>query len=373
MKMIVRFSIHFVAGILAWMLSMGIIMMLAVDLFFPFAGITEDNRYYDFYVLLLFLIDIIGWGIVFSWYFGGPLWFILSWISNLSQEIYEPPYSKSKVYKRNDKLKRPYRLFEEVIANIHCLSNSLKLAKQDRDKLEEAKKDWLAGISHDLKTPLTYVTGYSALLLNEEYTWSEEEKRAFIMEIHNKGRHMEELIQDLNLSLQMNNSQTPLPISLHKLNIVEFMREVMADTANDPRAMPYELSFHSEEDCIEINADDKLLYRAMQNLIMNAIVHNPAGTSIDIALTRENHRWVRISISDNGIGMDQDTLDQLFTKYYHGPTSGSSRFGTGLGMAIVKSLILAHGGHLTVESELSNGTTFHIMLPLEELPDTPPS
>ncbi|WP_223066201.1 sensor histidine kinase [Paenibacillus caui] len=365
MKTKLRFSIHFVIGLFGWLVSMGLTAMLSIDYLFPLIGIVEGNTYYDLYVLLVFLFNIMGCSVLFSWYFGGPLWFMMSWISNLSKGVYEPPYTKSRVYTRKNKLRKPYQLYEEVIENIHSLSNSLKQAEKDRNKLEEAKRDWIAGISHDLKTPLTFVTGYSALLLNEDYIWSEEEKSTFLNEIHTKGLYIEDLIQDLNLSFQMNNSQSPFPLHLSKLNLFEFMQRLIADVANDPRAFQYDLSFHSEEGDMELHADEKLLYRALQNLLMNAIEHNPAGTSIHVTLNREQDQLAQIAISDNGVGMDQDMLDNLFSKYYRRSTAKTSKYGTGLGMAIVKSLILAHGGHLTVDSELSKGTTFTITLPLK--------
>lgn len=364
MKMKLRFSIHYVIGLFAWLISMGLTAMLAIELLFPLIGVREDNTYYDFYVLLVFLLNITVCSILFSRYFCGPLWFMMSWIGNLSRGVYEPPYTKSTVYTRNNKLRRPYQLYEEVIENIHALSNSLKQAERDRNKLEEAKRDWIAGISHDLKTPLTYITGYSALLLNKDYTWSEEETRAFLSEIHAKGIYIEELIQDLNLSFQMDNMQSPFPLHCGHLNLVDFMQRLIADVANDPRAFRYDLSFDSEEKGIQLTADEKLLYRALQNLLMNAIKHNPSGTSIHINLRKEGDLLAEITISDNGVGMDQEALDNLFNKYYHRKAAVASRLGTGLGMNIVKSLIHAHGGHLTVESELSKGTTFRITLPM---------
>ncbi|MNC73359.1 Sporulation kinase E [compost metagenome] len=80
---------------------------------------------------------------------------------------------------------------------------------------------------------------------------------------------------------------------------------------------------------------------------------------------------MHITISDDGTGMDEDTLNNLFQKYYRGAKDGSPKLGTGLGMAIVKSLILAHGGFLTVDSEVSKGTAFHICLPVRQHEKSP--
>lgn len=336
--------------------------MLTIDILFPLMGIHDGNEYYDFIVILVFLFHITVSCGIFSWYLGGPLLFVMSWISRLSQGEYDPPRN---IFNRRGKLKSSYKLYREVIFNIQSLSTSLKKAEKERTKLEEAKKDWIAGISHDLKTPLTYITGYSTLLLNETYSWSNEEKESFLHEIHNKCQHLENLVQDLNYSIQINNYPTSLvPLQLQKANIVEFMKNLLADTWNDPHAQSYNLEFHFVKEYIPISFDKRLLYRALQNLLMNAILHNPPATNVHVTLSMKNEHFISITIADNGVGMDQETLNNLFQKYYRGTTTNSPEYGTGLGMAIVKNLILAHGGHITVESEVSKGTTFCIQLPI---------
>jgi len=366
MRTKLRFGIHFIIGLVAWMVSLGLIMLLAMEWIFPLIGLTEDQRYYDLYVLMVFMLYITVCSILFSWYFGGPLRFMMAWIANLSNGNLEAPSTINQAYNKNHKLKQRYRLYGDLINNIYSLSSSLKQANQEREKLEEAKKDWVAGISHDIKTPLTYVTGYSTLLLNEEYVWSEEEKKTFLKEIQMKGQHIEALIEDINLSFQMNNDQSSPPIQLNPVNMLEFLQRLIADVANDPRASSYELSFDTEEPRMELLVDEKLLYRVLQNLLMNAIIHNEAGTSIHVTLKKESDQFAEIKIADDGAGMDQDTLNNLFKKYYRSKSSNASKSGTGLGMSIVKSLILAHGGFLTVDSELTKGTVIYIRLPIHD-------
>ncbi|MEK8127727.1 HAMP domain-containing sensor histidine kinase [Paenibacillus filicis] len=366
MKIKLRFGIHFVAGLLIWLLSMGLSMMGTIEFVFPLLGMADGDPYYDFWVFLVFLVHIIACSLIFGWYFASPLSFIMEWVSNLSQGVYSPPALKRSIFTKSHKLRKPYQLYDEVISNINALSDTLEQAKQDRHRLEEAKKEWIAGISHDLKTPLTYITGYSTLLLNEEYTWSEEEKRSFLHEIQKKGQHLEALIQDLNVSIQMIDTQGPVPLNPKEANLIVFLKNLLADTWNDPRAFSYELQFLSEEECLSFVFDERLMYRALQNLLMNSILHNPPGTAIEVSLRKESNQSILITISDNGIGMDQETLNNLFQKYYRGTTTNSSEFGTGLGMAIAKSLIHAHGGQILVESTPGGGTTFTILLPSSE-------
>ncbi len=363
MKMKARFSLHFIVGLFLWIISMGVTIMLTLEFIFPFFHLHEKNQWYDSLVLLSFLVNIALCSLLFAWYFGSPLWFIMTWVQQLSQGEYSPPVTRGKVYTRKHKLRQRYRLYEEVIVNVHALADHLKKTENERIKIEEAKKEWIAGISHDLKTPLTYITGYTTLLLNPEYSWTEEEKTSFIKEISQKGYHIESLIHDLNLSFQMNNIHSPIPLNKSENDIVEFTKNLIADIGSNPKSFNYTLSFQSSEGAINLSFDKGLMHRAIQNLIMNAIIHNPEGTNIHVEIKRTEEQFAEVIISDDGIGMDSETIDNLFSKYYRGTTTNTSDFGTGLGMAIVKSLIIAHGGHIHVQSELSKGTTISVTLP----------
>lgn len=364
MKVKLRYGIHFILGLLAWLLSMAVMTIITTETILPTIGITPDNTNYDLLVLLTFVVNIIMCSVVFSWYFGGPLWFIMSWIDNLTKGNYAVPITrKNKVYNQHDKLRQPYRLYKEVIDNIHILSDSLQQAELERKNMEESKRDWIAGISHDLKTPLTYITGYTTLLLNDEYTWSAEEQQSFLLEVHHKSLHLERLIQDLNLSLQIENVEFQIPIQLKRGNLVAFIENLITDICNNPNAAEHMISFHTEEKMINSCYDERLLYRALQNLLMNAVIHNPAGTEIQLTLARKNESMIELKIVDNGVGMDSETIKNIFTKYYRASTTHAPEFGTGLGMAIAKQLILAHNGSITMDSQLSKGTTVYIILP----------
>ncbi|GAA0133851.1 hypothetical protein YSY43_06910 [Paenibacillus sp. YSY-4.3] len=365
MNIKLRFSIHFIIGLFTWMVGMGFVVMLIVDGILPRLGLYEGMAGYDSILLILFAVSIIVSSLIFSWYFSNPIWFIISWISRLSRGHYQEPAVSHKIYTKRDKLKRPYRLYSEIITNIHELSIHLRKSQQEREKLEQLKKDWIAGISHDLKTPLTYISGYSALLLSEEYSWSEEEKISFMQEILKKSKHMETLIQDFNLSLQLQETKSQIPLRLEEGNLVEFLKSLLADTWNDPDLQEYDLSFHCDEDSILFSFDRRLLYRAIQNLLINAVMHNPPGTAISVQLTYVQNQFIKITIEDNGVGMDRHTLENLFKKYYRGESavSPTARYGMGLGMSIVKDLILAHGGHISVDSIVAKGTSFYITIP----------
>lgn len=221
------------------------------------------------------------------------------------------------------------------------------------------KREWIAGISHDLKTPLTYIKGYSTMLLSPDYDWEKEEKTKFLTEILSKANHMELLISDLNITFQL--EEGSIPLKLEKYDLVECIRRVVADVANDPRAAHHNLTLETNETYINVLLDVKLLERALLNLMLNAIVHNPVGTTIQVLITNSN--GLQVIIKDDGIGMNEEAVERLFQRYYRGTTTDASTEGTGLGMAIAKQFVMALGGDIVVTSELNKGTEVIVSLP----------
>lgn len=213
-----------------------------------------------------------------------------------------------------------------------------------------------------MKTPLTYITGYSTLLLNDQYKWTKDEAHSFIQEIADKGKHMEELIQDLSLVIQLNQSEGKLPLQKANQDIVEFAKRIVATISNYPQADEYILHFHTDHTFLYIDFDTKYMQRILQNILMNSIIHNPPNTDIYTHIF-DADQSIEIHIVDNGVGMPSDLKDNIFQQYYRGTTTDASSEGTGLGMAIVHNLVQAHRGTISIESELAKGTTFVITLP----------
>lgn len=362
MRIKTRFTIHLALGLILWMLGTGLLVVIMIEGLLPLLAIDISMDNEGLIVGGFFGVSTLLCIALFGWYFGGPLGFIMAWIHQLSQDNYKQPANLSKIYTRKGKLRMRFRLYQEVLQHLQSLGSILKANEIERTQIEEAKQDWIAGISHDLKTPLTYIKGYSALLLNDQYEWSKEEAISFIREMDDKGKHMEELIQDLSLVTQLNRADGALPLQKTNQDIVEFTKRVVADISNNPQASHYHLHFQAAPPVIRVDFDSKFMQRILQNVMMNSIIHNPEHTDIYVQITDEGER-AAIRIMDNGIGMPADTLEHLFQQYYRGTTTESSSDGTGLGMAIVYRLVQAHDGAINVESEPSQGTTFTIRLP----------
>ncbi|SHE68149.1 Signal transduction histidine kinase [Seinonella peptonophila] len=362
-KLHFRIGIHifFIVSLLFTMIVViGITSIIIIDKGKTLIGLEKGQG--DLFFMLTFFSGILlfcGW---YVWFLGKPLIHLMLWISNLANNHYQYPSDMKKFYQRNGKLKIHFRLYEDVFTHMHKLTQVLQKNQREQERIDQLKKDWGAGISHDLKTPLTYITSYSSMYLSAQYVWSNQEKRDFVQRIQQKSMLLEELIDDLNISFQLEDSEIPLNTDTY--NIIEFVRRIIVDIANDPLSKEHCFQFEVKQGQIDIDFDPKLLKRILYNLIMNAVLHNPPKTTICIHIYQADCLY--ITIKDNGIGMNEETKKHLFDKYYRAKTTLRSIKGTGLGMAISKQLILAHNGNIEVTSQQGQGTTISISLPLKQ-------
>ena len=359
----ILFMIYFILGIILWVCTMSIAMAVTVELLLPSLGFMDDNAYATLIVVIVFILQLVTFSSLFAWYFASPLWSIQKWIQHLTIGKFDEEIIERKIYNQKGKIKLRYLIYKNIIVDLGVLHDNLQATERHRKKIDEAKLDWIAGISHDLKTPLTYINGYSALLLNASYKWSPEEQQTFIGEIAHKGQHIEELINDLQHVALIDSPKQTVPIFLKTGDIVAFIQEVIEDFKMDPRYHDTQIFFEAEMEKLSIQFDRVLLQRAIQNVLVNTIVHNPPSTIINISITQPSPTEILLKIEDNGIGMEEETIDQLFTKYYRGTSTTSKSSGTGLGLAIAYSFIQAHNGRIHVKSSVNIGTTFLIYLP----------
>lgn len=166
------------------------------------------------------------------------------------------------------------RLFREVYLNLDTLSSTLQENEHKRKEFEQLRQDWAAGVTHDLKTPLSYISGYTDMLLSEVHDWSAAEKKEFL----------------------------------------QLIRRVVAEAANLPVVKDNTFEILGEEEPHYVIGDTGLLKRAFSNLLINAVVHNPAGTAITVRIDSNTH--IEVQITDNGNGMDEQSVNHLFDRYY---------------------------------------------------------
>ncbi|SDW76687.1 Signal transduction histidine kinase [Marininema mesophilum] len=333
------------------------------------------NRWKIVYLWVFFLG--IGLALLIAWFFGrrlgAPLIHMMEWLKNLAKGHYHEPLAKSGFPKSRgvdgQSLQRPFRVYQEVIRAMESLTSTLKGAEDERERLERTREEWMTGVSHDLKTPLASIKGYADLLEAEQYHWEEKEVRRYARVVREKAEHMERLLADFNLTFRLENDA--LPLVKKNVDVVELLRRSAIDLVNHPLSQGQEIHFTVPEELqLTYPLDGHWFKRAIDNLALNALLHNPKGTSIHLEV-EEIHPCrevplvepgVIIRIRDDGRGMDEETLEHLFERYYRG-VSTDYEGGAGLGMAIARRLIEVHGGFIHIQSNVGEGTLVTISLP----------
>ncbi|OWA37595.1 hypothetical protein B9G55_05960 [Saccharibacillus sp. O16] len=301
-------------------------------------------------VLLVLVVDALV-ALLIAYGFGRtltrPLYQLAERLEQLSAGHYQKAGSASGVY-------------SEVFRNADRLAVRLQEAEQERAVLERMKDEWIGGISHDIKTPLASVLGYAEMLRNEDYEFTEAERREYAAIIEQKALYLQDVVEDLNLSVRLNNKI----ITLHRqtVNLVVFVREIVIDALNHPLYAGLDLDFRSDLDHAEAEIDELLMKRAVANLIENAVFHNEKQVKV-VASVTQSEQGLRISVEDEGRGVPPEQADRIFERYFHGTDTGDRHRSSGLGLAIARDIARAHGGDLVWMPREPQGARFEITLP----------
>lgn len=229
----------------------------------------------------------------------------------------------------------------------------------DMKKLEQMRKDFVANVSHELKTPVTSIKGFSETLLDGAMD-DRKALEAFLKIILQESDRLQSLIQDL-LDLSKIEQQG-FHLSIQQYNLTATIEEVLAIVQGKVSEKEIKLVFKNECAPIMIEADADRLKQVFLNLITNAITYTPKGGDISLSLYEKASKVV-IKIKDTGIGIEREEIPRIFERFYRVDKARSRNSGgTGLGLAIVKHIVEAHKGTISVESEVGCGTTFIIEL-----------
>ncbi|WP_088187117.1 HAMP domain-containing sensor histidine kinase [Desulfosporosinus sp. FKA] len=252
-----------------------------------------------------------------------------------------------------------HRFLREIYEGLDTLNHDIALADRQREKDTKAREEWLANITHDLKTPLAPIRGYAELLSETNTDIPFERSRKYGAIILKNTLYAEQLVNDLKLTYQLQSNM--LPLKKETLNVTRFVKEVVIDILNAPDLEGRNVSFISNSEAATYFFDPLLFRRAVTNIVVNALAHNDTSTEVSISLDADS--GVKLTIADNGNGMTPQELDDLFTRYFRGTSTEIKAEGSGLGMAIAKQIVEAHDGVICAESMQGVGTTITIVLP----------
>lgn len=323
---------------------------------FPSSEISKHSFDYDsstvtliikftLMVLVISFIVFLLMGFIFGGRLTNPIVRIIEGVELLSEKKYWIQYEEKGLYRK-------------VFAGLNKLADNLKLSEREREKTEKLREEWISNISHDLKTPLSSIRGYSEILSESDYNMTTEEIKKYSNIILEKANYMEEMIEELRLNEKLKHNAVKL--NKTKGNLTKFLRKIVIDILNHPNYSGRSVEFNSEAEIIQYNFDKNLMTRCIENLIYNAFIHNNKETKVIVNLYKKGEKIV-IEIEDNGKGIREEDLENLFNRYYRG-TNTKDHKGSGLGMSIAKEVIEAHNGQITVRSKLNSGTTIKITL-----------
>lgn len=302
-------------------------------------------RQFSEIMLVVTVIILLIMGFIFSRRIAKPVSRMIVGVEGLSDGDYDPRYKESGLYKT-------------VFESLNRLASRLQLSEIERQKTREQREKWISNISHDLKTPLSTIKGYSEILADKDYEVSANEVNQYSSSIFEKSLYMEDMIEELRLNEQL--MQEGVQLEKESVNLVSFIREIVVDILNRPEYAKRTIVFNANEDVLVFSLSEDLMRRAIENLLYNALIHNEEDTLVAVSIAKHAES-ISIEIIDNGRGMNEEELEQLFNRYYRGSNTKKYK-GTGLGMSIAKEVIEAHDGEICVESVLGEGTKINIIL-----------
>ena len=280
-------------------------------------------------------------------------------------------YDRSKEVLKPIDYKGPNEL-QEICESYNSMASALNKSNEERHNLEEGRERMLAGISHDLKTPVTVIQGYANAILDG--TISKQNETTYIETIYKKSLVLSELINSFHEYSRLEHPD----FCLNKKagDISEYLREYLADRYDELAIAGFELEISIPDKCIMMNFDHTELKRVFENIINNTIRHNPKGTTIFVSLEESGDLiverskivkpMIRIYFGDDGVGISDDIRQNIFDPFVTGDYARKSGKGSGLGLAISKKIVEAHGGmiHLRDKDETDHSTEYEILLPV---------
>lgn len=226
-------------------------------------------------------------------------------------------------------------------------------------KLEQMRKDFVANVSHELKTPVTSIKGFSETLLDGAMN-NKETLEAFLSIIHKESDRLQSLIQDLLDFSKIEHHEFKLQIQ--KIDLFLLLKEVITMLGKKAKAKDINLELEFDQEELYIEGDHDRLKQVSINLISNAILYTPPKGQVKVSLY-EMDKTIRIHVKDSGVGIEKEEIPRIFERFYRVDRARSRNSGgTGLGLAIVKHLVEAHHGNITVKSKVGEGSEFIIEL-----------
>ena len=269
--------------------------------------------------------------------------------------------------------KEPLDSFEKsiLLSILGECAMSLENEKNAREKEEAAilakneqlRANLLRAISHDLRTPLTSISGNASNLLSNGNSFDEATKKQLYTDIYDDSMWLINLVENLLSVTRIEEGRLNLHIT------EDLVDDVISEALHhvNRKSIEHHISVQNKEDYLLAKMDAKLMVQVIINIVDNAIKYTPKGSNILIKTWKQGDKAI-ISIADNGDGIPDDMKERVFDMFYSGANKiADSRRSLGLGLSLCKSIVNAHGGKIAVSDNTPHGTVFTITLPAGEV------
>jgi signal transduction histidine kinase len=251
---------------------------------------------------------------------------------------------------------------DRVAATYNEMAERMTAMLRELQQQEAVRRDLVANVSHDLRTPLASLRGYLETLIIKGASLSAEEQRTYLSIATQQTERLAQLVSELFELAKLESKE--VTVQAEAFPVAELIQDVVQKFALDAQRRQLDIRAEVGADLPFVMADIALAERVLQNLIDNALRHTPAGGSVTVT-TRSRERDVLITVADTGSGIPKEHLPHVFDRLYRVDKSRDSRSGgAGLGLAIARQIVELPGGRITAESEPGRGTVFAFSLPL---------
>ncbi|SHM49186.1 ATP-binding protein [Gracilibacillus kekensis] len=320
----------------------------SVVLFSSF-GLISNSIHNIIFLVILASLGAVALAMGFTFFISKKLGAPLIEMEKVAKQIAE---------KKNFSLRVDYKANDEIGSLAHAINH----LSETLERYQTNRNEFFSNITHELKTPLTYVKGYANAVLHEMYQ-SKEERDEFLEIIENETDHISNLMDDLMDLSKIEEGK--IDLNKEDVNINKLTEEMLRRSQFRAAEKGLKMELEVPDNTVYLFADKSRLDQVLTNLVENAVRYTEKGGIV--LQIKEERDDVLIQVKDTGIGIKQEDIPYLFERFYRVDKSRSrANGGTGLGLSIVKNLVEMHEGDIHVTSEVNKGTTISLRFPKEK-------
>lgn len=309
---------------------------------------------HDLLLATVLLAFATGIAVVLGYFFSSALIDRINLLQNAAQDVARGDLSVRVPAQGNDELALLARTFNDM-------AEELRIAQHKQQELDTLRRDLIAWVSHDLQTPLASMRAIVEALADGVVEDPETVQR-YLRTVKREINDLSELIDDLFQVAQMDAGGLALQRSENSL--ADLISDTLESFSGITGQREVNLSGSVDPDIDLVYMDAPRIGRVLNNLVSNALRHTPPGGKVEVHASRQGD-WARVDIRDSGAGIPAEDMPYIFERFYRGEKSRSRLTGgAGLGLAIARGIVEAHGGQIGVESASGDGANFYFVLPL---------